>query len=68
MKVFVVLCLFVFVGCSGLGLQKRMTVVPDEFSMTTETTPNKFDQWNPSKVTVNLKWKIEKPKKEEPKP
>lgn len=62
MRVVVVIGMFFLVGCSGLGLNKRMTVVPDELAISQETTPDKTDTWKPSKIILNVRWKIEKPK------
>jgi len=48
-------------GCAGLGLNKRATLMPDEFSIGGSTNPEEEDS---GRVTFGFKWDFIKPKGE----
>jgi len=52
------LCLFLccILGCAGIGAEKKMTLVPDELSISVDTDPQ--DNWRATEVTGGLKWKL----------
>lgn len=51
------LCLCLLCGCAGLGLEKRMTLMPDELSLSIDTDPQ--DNWKATEITGSIKWKLD---------
>ena len=43
-------------GCAGTGFNKKATLMPDEFSMSMDSNPQK--NWEIDEVTGGLKWKL----------
>ena len=56
MRLLVLAAIFVFSGCAGLGLDKRATLMPDEFSISVDSNPE--EDWSVDEVTGGLKWKL----------
>ena len=43
-------------GCAGTGLNKKMTMVPDQFKMEWDTNPQ--NDWAVHEVTGGLTWNL----------
>lgn len=60
MKILVIIIMCCLLsGCAGLGLNKKATLMPDEFWVGGETNPNEEDS---GKWTFGFKWKFNNPK------
>lgn len=55
-KTFWLLAIVLLSGCAGLGVEKKMTLVPDQFKLEVDVNPQ--DNWNSKEVTGGFTWNL----------
>ena len=60
MKIILLVILLTLMGCSGLGLNKKTTLMPDEVWVAGDLNPTGVERdWKANEITGGLKWKLQ---------